>query len=124
MTASEYLKQFRASKDRRKYRNKPTWHDSPVVGLRRYDSKKEAAYAAGLDRKVAAGLNTAWWPQVPLYCGFDKDDGSPVRMVIDFKILRHGESSYVDVKGLKPTKDWEIKRKAVEQRYGITVETA
>jgi hypothetical protein len=26
--------------------------------------------------------------------------------------------------GMKPTKDWEIKRKAVEQRYGITVEIA
>lgn len=124
MTAKQYLAQFRANKGRRKYRNKPTWHDSPVVGLRRYDSQKEARYAASLDAQFNTMQIHAWWPQVPLYCGFDNDDGSPVRMVIDFKILEPGGVRYVDVKGMKPTKDWEVKRKAVEQRYNIQIEIA
>ena len=121
-TAKRYQALFGKRGGRRKYGNVSTWHDSPVVGLRRYDSKKEAQYAARLDLEVKAGLVIAWWPQVPLFCGFDNDDGSPCRLIVDFRILTPEGVRYVDVKGMAPTKDWEVKRKAVEQRHGILIE--
>ena len=107
-----------------KWKNKPEWYDSPVVGLRRYDSKREASRAKKLDLMHAGGKITAWWAQHPVYCGFDNENGSPTRMVIDFKILwPDGSVTYEDAKGPKPTRDWLIKRNAVRDLHGIVVET-
>lgn len=107
-----------------KWNNKPTWHDSPVVGLRRYDSKREASRANQLDLLVQGGRVVAWWAQHPIHCGFDNDNGSPCRMIVDFKILwADGSVTYEDAKGPKPTEDWRIKRNAVRDLHGIEVKT-
>lgn len=104
---------------------KASWHQSPIVGLIYCRSKKEARRAAELDLMVAAGELTAWWHEVPLACGFDNDDGRPVRMFPDFKLLRpSGRITYQDTKpdGRKPEKDWTLRRKAVRSHLGIEVE--
>lgn len=107
-----------------KWNNKPCWYESPIVGLRRYDSKREANRARKLDQMHLAGKIVAWWAQHPVYCGFDNENGSPTRMMIDFKILwPNGSVTYEDSKGPKPTRDWLIKRNAVRDLHGIEVAT-
>lgn len=138
MTAAEYLAMQNVTPDRApvpkgatpapkrpsKWGNKPEWYNSLMVGLRRYDSKREATRAKRLDHLVLAGKLVAWWAQHPVYCGFDNENGSPCRMIIDFKLLwPDGSVTYEDAKGPKPTRDWIIKRNAVRDLHGIEVAT-
>ncbi len=105
-----------------KWRNKPTWYSSPTVGLRRYDSKKEANRARELDLLVLGGKIIAWWSQWPIYCGFDDQKGSPVRMFPDFRILwADGTVTFEDTKGAKPTEAWKLRWNAVRTCHGIEV---
>jgi len=43
------------------WRNKPTCYESQMVGLRRYDSKREANRASQLDLEAKGGRVIAWW---------------------------------------------------------------
>lgn len=102
-----------------------TWHHSPVVGLIRCRSKVEARRAGELDLLFQAGEIVAWWFESPLPCGMKNDDGTPVRMFPDFKILwPDGRFTYEDTKpkGAKPERDWTLRRKAVRSHLGIDVE--
>lgn len=76
-----------AAPKRSKWRNKPTWYEGLMVGLRRYDSKKEANRARQLDLEVKGGRVIAWWHQWPIWCGFDDEKGRPVSMFPDFRIM-------------------------------------
>ncbi len=110
-------------KRRNKWGNKPTWVDSPTVGLRRFDSKKEANRARELDLLVAGGKVTAWWHQWPIWCGFDDEKGTPVRMYPDFRIMwADGQVTFEDTKGAAPTSDWKLKARAVRDLHGIEVQ--
>jgi len=107
-----------------KWNNKPTWYESPLVGLRKYDSKREANRARYLDQLYLGGKIVAWWAQHPVYCGFDNGNGSPCRMILDFRIMwPDGSFTYEDAKGPKPTEDWRLKRNAVRDLHGIEVTT-
>lgn len=130
MSVADYLKEVgvvpdcapTAASKRSKWRNVPTWYESPMVGLRRYASKKEAIRARELDRWVTAGKVIAWWHQWPIYCGFDDDKGTPVRMYPDFRIMwADGSITLEDTKGAAPTYDWRLKRNAVRELHGIEV---
>ncbi len=135
MPAADYLKEVGAVPDhapaaamtsaaKSKWRNKPTWYESPMVGLRRYDSKKEANRARELDLLVAGGRVVAWWHQWPIWCGFDDEKGTPVRMFPDFRIMwADGSITFEDTKGAAPTSDWKLKARAVRQFHGIDVRT-
>jgi len=113
----------REKRRRNKYGNNPTRYDSPMCGIRVYDSKAEANRARDLDRLVGAGEITSWWPQWPADTGIENDDGSPVVMRLDFRIMwADGRVTYEDVKGMKPTEAWELRRKAVERLHGIKIE--
>lgn len=108
---------------RRKFGENPCWYKSPMNGLRRYDSQKEARRAEKLDLLVAGNQVLAWWPQWPADCGFDNEDGSPARMMIDFRVLwSDGRVTYEDVKGYEPTEAWKVRRRAVRSHMGIEVE--
>jgi hypothetical protein len=122
MTASEYLKQFRASKDRRKYRNKPTEYTSPLCGARTYPSKRQVAYAAELDRRWQAKEIPWWLPEVPIALGCETDGGRQRVMRVDFLVGQwDGPPLWQDTKGVA-TEAWEVKRDLVRARYGIEVE--
>jgi len=134
LSAADYLKEVGSNgagpapvpgkPKKNKWRNKPTWYESPTVGLMRFDSKREATRARYLDTLALTGKITAWWSQYPIYCGFDNDNGSPCRMMVDFKILwTDGSVTYEDAKGPKPTQDWILKRKAVRDLHSIDVTT-
>ena len=108
---------------RRKFGNKLTWYNSPMNGLRRYDSQKEARRAESLDRLVDAGEVLAWWPQWQADCGFDHEDGAPVVLRIDFRIQwADRRITFEDVKGAEPTQAWRLKADAVRQATGIEIE--
>ena len=97
----------------RKYRNTPTIYKSAQGFERRYDSKKEAAFAFGLDH------TEGWWiPQVP----FPLPGGVTYRA--DFMhVGADGKPRFYDVKG-RDTQASINKRKQVFALYGITVELA
>ena len=97
----------------RKYRNTPTVYKSSQGFERRYDSKKEAAFAFGLDH------TEGWWiPQVP----FPLPGGVTYRA--DFMhVGADGKPRFYDVKG-RDTQASINKRKQVFALYGITVELA
>ncbi|MGI9506931.1 MAG: hypothetical protein ACR2RE_28145 [Geminicoccaceae bacterium] len=104
------------------WHNKPTWYESPMVGMTKFKSKAEVIRARQLDLMAAGEQITAWWYEVPLYCGFENDNGSPVRLYPDFKILwPDGSVTWEDVKGRAAAEDWDIKRKACEKLYGIEI---
>lgn len=84
-----------------------------------YASKAEARYAAELERMVEVGLIKAWVPQVslPLPPPFKGR-----RMVIDFMVVwSTGAITWHDVKGMAPARDWQLKREAVQNAYGIEI---
>lgn len=97
-----------------KYRNKKTVYKSIQGFERRYDSKKEAAYAADLDKLIRA-KDVLWWlPQVsiPLPGG--------VVYRADFLVHRNRGVEFVDVKG-RDTQASINKRKQVKALFGIYV---
>ena len=130
MSAADYLNEMGVTPDhapaaepkRSKWKNVPQWYDSPMAGLRRYASKKEANHARNLDLKVKGGQIVAWWTQWPIYCGFDNEAGTPIRMMVDFRILwADGSITFEDTKGAKPTPDWKLKQSAVRELHNIQV---
>lgn len=76
---------------RQKYGAKPTEYNG-----RRYDSKREAAYARELDMRKAAGEVIGWLPQVPIPLP------GGVRYVVDFLVFdADGTCRFIDVKGVE-----------------------
>ena len=101
----------------RKYRNIPT-----IYNGRRYDSKKEAGYAAQLDTMRIAicpeDRVVAWFPQVPFKfkCG--------TKMIVDFLICyANGRWELHDTKGGQATKTqvYRIKKKMLKHEYGLDI---
>ncbi|MEW6234731.1 MAG: DUF1064 domain-containing protein [Candidatus Omnitrophota bacterium] len=87
-------------------------------GGRRYDSKKEAAFAAKLDLLLRAGEIKFWIPQVSMPVGANNS----TRYVADFLVgYPDGGFRLIDVKG-KDTPMSRQKRKTIRENYGIEVE--
>lgn len=113
------------NKAKNKYGAIRTPYTSPNVGFRTYDSKAEARHAKVLDSLMAEGKVTAWWPQFRVQLGIDTEKGREREMVIDFRVLYpNGDVLFFDVKGPKPTKDWELKRDLARDLHGIHVTIA
>ena len=98
---------------RSKYRNVVTW-----VGDQRFDSKREARYFEQLMLRYRAG-DLAWRPI--RQCPFHLPGG--VRYVVDFVFQDRDGIHFVDVKG-HATAVYRIKRKQVEDLYGVKIEEA
>ena len=102
----------------RKYRNTPTIYKSIQGFERRYDSKKEADFAAKLDGEISLRL-VLWWlpqPSIPLPGG--------VIYRADFLVCDSGgRVGFIDVKG-RDTQASKNKRKQVFALFGIKVELA
>ena len=112
MSAERY-RSIVAKPKRRKYRNEPTEHNGYT-----YPSQAQARHAAGLDLQVKAGLIRGWIREVTIPIPH-----SDRRMRIDALIIENdGRVRWVDVKGMKPTEAWQLKREAVQRGYGITIE--
>lgn len=98
---------------RHKFNAKPTEYDG-----RRFDSKKEARYAQGLDLRKKAGEIIFYLRQVP----FDLPGG--VKYRIDFvEFHTDGTVRFIDVKGYD-TPMGKAKRKMVEDLYPVKIELA
>ena len=106
-----------------KYHNIPTTYNG-----RRYDSKKEAAYAMQLDiMKHAINLKdriVAWFPQVPFKfkCG--------TKMIVDFLVCyADGRWELHDVKGwsekkrkwITKTSTYSLKKKMLKHEFGLEI---
>ena len=97
----------------RKYRNIPVEYNG-----RMYPSKAQAAQAAQRDLEVKAGLIRGWLPEVSFPI-----PGTKRRMRIDeLVIMNDGRIRLGDVKGMVPTKDWQLKRELVEKALGIPID--
>ena len=101
----------------RKFRNIPT-----IYNGRRYDSKKEAGYAAQLDMMRKAQITrervAAWFPQVPFKfkCG--------TKMIVDFLVCyADGRWELHDTKGGQATKTqvYRIKKKMLKHEYNLDI---
>lgn len=90
---------------RHKFHAKPT-----TVNGTRYDSKREAEYAAHLALLKQAGKILGWIEQVPI-----KLPGT--KYVVDFAVFdADGEVRFVEVKGME-TPQWKAKMRAVAELY-------
>ena len=110
---------FRALTEKpRKFHNTPTVYKSTQGFERRYDSKKEADFAAKLDGEISLRL-VLWWlpqPSIPLPGG--------VIYRADFLVCDSGgRVGFIDVKG-RDTQASKNKRKQVFALFGIKVELA
>lgn len=107
----------------RKYRNIPT-----IYNNRRYDSKKEAGYAAQLDMMRKAQITqqrvSAWFPQVSFKfkCG--------TKMIVDFLVCyADGRWELHDVKGwskikkkwISKTSTYNLKKKMLKYEQGLNI---
>jgi len=94
------------AKPRHKFRATPV-----TQGGRRYDSKKEARYAADLKLRKQAGDVVGWLEQVP----FHLPGGITYR--VDFLEFRaDGSVAFVDVKGYE-TKEFRMKMRLLREAY-------
>lgn len=84
----------------------------------RYDSKKEAAYAAQLKLRQRAGDVVFWLRQVPFHL-----PGGVVYRVDFQEFQSDGTIRFVDVKGHR-TKEFIRNKKQVEDLYPVTIEEA
>jgi hypothetical protein len=92
---------------RRKYGNVPTEYKG-----RNYSSKREAGRAKDLDFEVTAGTVVVWFAQVPFKLALG------VTYIADFVVIMPDWSVRVEeVKGFE-TREWKLKRKLFESKYG------
>lgn len=83
---------------------------------RRYDSKREARYAAELQLRKRAGEVVFWLEQVPLHLP------GKTKYVVDFVEFRaDGSVRFVDVKGVE-TETFKLKKRQVEALYPLEIE--
>jgi hypothetical protein len=97
--------------------HKHKFHAQPTKynGIR-YDSKKEARYAQGLELRKKAGEIIFYLRQIP----FHLPGGVVCR--IDFQEFHtDGTVHFVEVKGYE-TKEWVLKKRLVESLYPIKIE--
>lgn len=106
---------------RSKYGNRRAWHESPLVGGRFYDSKREAKLAAQLDQEWLFGDVRYWLPQVPLPLRA-RSEARQRTMRVDFMAVYHDRIRWLDAKGFV-TPEWSLKRDLVREQYGIWIET-
>jgi hypothetical protein len=124
--ATATLPGIEAAKGVNKYHARLTLGIGPTGAPRTYQSKAEATWAVGLNRRQAAGEIRAWVPQVSLETGID-EKGHAVRYVADALIvleLREDGSflgRLADRKGMD-TPLSRAKRAALRSLYGLNVE--
>ena len=93
-------------KRRHKFNARPT-----TVDGRRYDSKREARFAAELRNRKLAGEVVGWLEQVPLHLP------GGVIYRLDFLIFEANDTvRAVEVKG-RETQAWKIKKRLVDEAY-------
>lgn len=89
-----------------KYNAKPTEYNGV-----RYDSKREARYAAELDAKMHAGEVVGWLRQIGLHLP------GRTRYIVDFMVFyADGRVQAVDVKGME-TPMWRLKMRQAQECY-------
>lgn len=96
-----------------KYNN--TWTEYNGV---KYQSKKEANYAAELDLLKKAGEVKEWKRQKRFE--ITKRGKHICYYYIDFEVLTKKGIEYIDIKGFK-TNIYKLKKKLVEAQYGIKI---
>lgn len=106
---------------RTKMGNVLTWHDSPVIGEKRFDSKWEAELCKILDAMVMAKEIRTFLDQVRISLRGKSVNGKRRYMQPDFMIIDlFGRSHFWDAKG-NTTADWEIKRDMAWEMHQIDV---
>ena len=120
-TLEQVEDQDRQSGGKSKYGNKRAWHESPLIGGRFYDSKREAKLAAQLDQEWLAGHLRYWLPQVPLPLKA-RTEARQRTMRVDFMAVYPDRIKWLDAKGFV-TPEWSLKRDLVREQYGIWIET-
>jgi DNA-binding sugar fermentation-stimulating protein len=93
-----------------KYHSRKTVYDGV-----RYDSQREAAYAAELDIMHRTGLIAGYQRQVPIKLNVNNEQ--ICKLVVDF-LIRHpnGQHEYVEVKGVA-TQAFKLKWKLFDALY-------
>jgi len=120
MSAADYVApQSKPGEPKRKFGNVHTTYNG-----RKYHSKKEALWAAHLDRLHHAGTITGWVPQQPRFrlC-VNPETGKELTYTADFRVLLpDGRELVLDAKGFD-TAESRLRRAIVHDKYGIRVLT-
>jgi hypothetical protein len=102
-----------------------TYGNTPTTNAKgqRFDSRKEADYAAGLEARQARGEITHLRRQVafPLLCPFEDRSVMVAYYIADFVYYEGGVRHVVDVKGMR-TALYKLKKKWLRLQDGIEVE--
>jgi hypothetical protein len=110
MNIEEY-KQLTATKKKHKYNAKKT-----VVNGLTFDSIKESNYYLDLVLAKQSGELINFYTQVPFRLP------GKTRYILDFlEVWKNGVIKHVDVKGVE-TQTFRLKKRQVEEIYGITIE--
>lgn len=104
-----------------KYGNIPTEHMSPVIGLKKFDSKWEAQLCAILDAMTLAGEITTFIDQVSIPLGADTERGRRRMMRVDFMIIDLlGRAHFWDAKAV-PSAKWTLQQDIAWAKHKIDV---
>lgn len=109
-------------KPRKKFGNKRTTYDSPLVGEMKYPSEGQAERAKELDLLWRGGEILWWMPEITIR--LKAHTGTRQRtMRVDFLICwKDGTVTWQDYKRVL-TEAWSLKRDLVREQYGIEIET-
>ncbi len=113
---------FSGARHGRKFNNKPTTYDSPVVGSYKHPSIWQAEVCQNLDMMVRANQIKTFIIEIPLRLKAQTDKGKTRIMRVDFMLIDNdGRCHWWDAKG-KETSEWMLKRDLVWQQYQIDVQ--
>lgn len=106
---------------RTKFGNVKTYHESPVIGAKVFDSKWEAELCSILDAMVAAGEIRTFLDQVRVSLCAKTDAGNRRYMAVDFMVIdNQGRCHWLDAKG-RVTAKWALQRDLAWHHHKIDV---
>lgn len=109
ISTAEYHQLINGGKKKSKYGNVRTEYNG-----KKYDSKREAEYAAELDLRLKAKDIVKYFEQVP----FELEGG---KYIADFVVLhKTGKYEVIDVKGVK-TQVYRLKKRQMKERWNIDI---
>lgn len=105
----------------RKFRNVPTFHDSPIIGPHNFESKWEAELCMILDDMVAKGEIRTFLHQVTIVLPATAESGRRHNMRVDYVPITYERRYHWWDAKWRMTPKWQLQRNLAFQHHGIDV---
>lgn len=105
----------------RKFLNVPTFHDSPIIGPCKFDSKWEAQLCRILDDMVAQSEIRTFLNQMSICLPATSESGRRHMMRVDFVLITYDRTYHWWDAKWKATPKWDLQRNLAFQHHGIDV---